>query len=136
VKIALIVADFNGEVTSKMERRALEHADSLKLEVASVIHVPGVYDMPLVIDRLLLRADIDGVVLIGAVIKGETKHDEVITHAVAQAAAEISVKHGKPVGLGVTGPGMTDEQAEERVGNAANAVEAVARIHRLLSEID
>ena len=55
--------------------------------------------MPSVIKRLLARKDIDGVVLIGAVIKGDTLHDEVIMHATAQAAAQLAAQTGKPVGI-------------------------------------
>ena len=43
--------------------------------------VPGAYDMPIVVDSLLKRTDIDAVVTLGAIIKGQTKHDEVISHS-------------------------------------------------------
>ena len=76
------------------------------------------------------------IVLLGAVIKGQTQHDEVITHATAAAALRLAIKHEKPVGLGITGPGMTHEQAMERLDNAKNAVEAVVRMLKTLREID
>jgi 6,7-dimethyl-8-ribityllumazine synthase len=135
MKIAIVVADFNSEVTVPMEACAREHATSLKVEVGRTIHVPGVYDMAPVVKALLKRADIAGVVMIGAVIKGETSHDELISHAIAQIALELSVEFEKPVGLAITGPGMTDEQAEARIPNARNGVEAVVRVARVLEEI-
>ena len=72
-----------------MEQRARQHAESLGVEVARVVHVPGVYDMAPVVKALLQRKEIDGVVMIGAVIKGETNHDEVIAHAIARAGLSL-----------------------------------------------
>ncbi len=135
MKIAFVVSDFNGEVTHPMEERARRHADSLGVEVATAIHVPGVYDMGPVVKALLKRADIDGVVMIGAVIRGETLHDELIAHAMARAGVALAVEFEKPVGLAITGPGMTEEQAAARIENAKNGVEAVVRVARILKEL-
>ena len=73
MKIAFVVSEFNSEVTAPMEQRARRHAESLGVEVARVVHVPGVYDMGPVVKALLQRKEIDGVVMIGAVIKGDTR---------------------------------------------------------------
>jgi 6,7-dimethyl-8-ribityllumazine synthase len=135
MKIGIVVADFNSEVTHPMLRCAIEHATSLKAEITHTAHVFGIYDMPTVVKRMLERRDIDGVVMIGAVIKGETLHDEVIAHAIANIAAQLSVQFDKPVALGITGPGMTDEQAAARIENASNAVAAIVQVHKVLDEL-
>jgi len=135
VKIALVVAEFNSEVTGPMEQRARSHAEALGVEVARIVRVPGVYDMGPVVKRLLRKKDIDGVVMIGAVIKGETKHDELIAHAIANAGVALSIEFEKPVGLAITGPGMSDEQAEARIVNATRGVDAVVKVARVLNEI-
>jgi len=135
MKIAFVVAEFNSEVTTPMEERARRHAESLGVEVARVVRVPGVYDMAPVVKALLQRKEIEGVVMIGAVIKGETNHDELIAHAIAGAAVQLSIEFDKPVGLAITGPGMTDEQAVARIDNAERGVEAVVRVARALKEI-
>ena len=135
MKLALVAADFNFDVTSLMLERARRHAEFLGAEIL-VVHVPGVFDMPAVIKRLLGRKDIDAVVMIGAVIKGDTLHDEVIMHATAQAAAQLAAQTGKPVGFGVTGPGMTREQAVDRIDNARNAVESAVRMLAALKQVD
>ena len=75
MKIALVVSDFNFDVTSMMAERARRHLEFLGAEVTRVVHVAGVFDMPLVVKKLLRRKDIDGVVMIGSVIKGDTNHD-------------------------------------------------------------
>jgi len=136
LKIALVVADFNFDVTSLMAERARRHAEFLGAEVVRIVHVPGVFDMPLAVKKLLKRKDVDGVVMIGAVIKGDTGHDELIAGATAGAAVDLSLEFDKPVGLGVTGPGMDRIQALDRIDNAKHAVESVVRMIRGLKELD
>ena len=135
MKIALITADFNSEVTTPMEQAARARAEHHKVEISHAIHVPGVYDMPVIVKRLLARNDVDAVVMIGAVIKGETQHDELICHAVAHAATALSLQFDKPVTLGITGPGMSDEQAVDRIDRAANAVDAAVRLLGILKDL-
>lgn len=136
MKIALVVSDFNFDVTSIMAERARRHLEFLGAEVGRVVHVPGVFDMPLAVKKLLKRKDIDGVVMIGSVIKGDTNHDELIAGATAGAAVDLALEFDKPVGLGVTGPGMDRLQALDRIDNAKNAAESVVRMLRTLKEID
>jgi 6,7-dimethyl-8-ribityllumazine synthase len=134
LKIALVVSDFNFDVTSLMLERARRHADFLGAEVSHVIHVPGVYDMPLAIKKLLKRSDVDGVAILGAVIKGDTSHDELITAPVASAAVNLAIEFDKPVALGITGPGMDRMQAFDRIDNAKNAIESVVRLIKILKD--
>ncbi|MGH7841754.1 MAG: 6,7-dimethyl-8-ribityllumazine synthase [Candidatus Binataceae bacterium] len=135
MKIALVVSDFNFDVTSLMLERARRHAEFLGAEVSHVIHVPGVFDMPLAVKKLLKRRDVDGVAILGAVIKGDTNHDELITAPVASAAVNLAIQFDKPIGLGITGPGMDRMQALDRIDNAKNAVESVVRMGKLVKEI-
>ena len=134
MRLALVVSRFNPEVTMPMRDLAVRRAEEKGAEVVSIVEVPGTMEVPLALDRLLSHDDIDGAVVLGAVIQGETRHDEVIVHAVAAEVARISVKRGKPVGFGITGPGMTLEQAEARVGYAERAVDAAVQMHALLSQ--
>lgn len=135
MKIALLVSDFNFDVTSMMLERARRHAEFLGAEISHVVHVPGVFDMPLAIRKLLKRRDVDGVAILGAVIKGDTGHDELIAGPVAGAAVDLALQFDKPVGLGITGPGMDRVQALDRIDNAKNAVESVVRLIKALKEI-
>ncbi|HKZ47546.1 MAG TPA: 6,7-dimethyl-8-ribityllumazine synthase, partial [Thermoplasmata archaeon] len=111
MRLAVVVARFNEAITSKMRDLAVAHAERKGAEVVAVVEVPGTMEVPLALSRLLAREDVDAVVALGAVVQGETKHDEVILHAVAAEVARLSVSSGKPVGFGITGPGMTWEQA-------------------------
>ena len=130
------MSEFNQEITSKMLDVALQKAKSLNLNIKYTCKVPGVFDMPLVIDTLLQKKEVDAIVTLGAVIKGQTKHDELITNVTAKALIELSIKYQKPVTLGITGPGMTDRQAQARIRPVAErAVDAVEKIADQLGKI-
>ncbi len=136
MNIAIVVSEFNNEITSKMLDVAVEKAKDLKLNIKYICKVPGVFDMPIVIDSLLKKKEIDAVVTLGAVIKGQTKHDELITNATVRAITDLSIKYQKPVTLGITGPGMSDRQAQARIRPVAErAVEAAEKIAEQLRKI-
>lgn len=117
--IALVVSNFNREITSVMEKVAMKEASVAGARVVATAHVNGVFDSPLAVQRMLERKDVTGVAVLGAVIKGKTKHDEVIIDAAAQAITRLSLEFRKPVGFGIIGPGATDAQARERVAEYA-----------------
>jgi len=96
-------------------------------------YVPGCYDMPLIINELLKRRDVDAVITLGAIIKGETKHDELIANSVAKSFIDLSLKYRKPVILGISGPDMTLQQARDRVEiiSSRTVVAAVSMTRRL-----
>jgi len=135
-RLAIVVSEFNSEITFKMLERARNHADEVGAKVSYVFYVPGTFDMPLAVERLLKKKNVDAVVTLGAVIKGETRHDDIVAENAARLIADLSLKFGKPVALGVLGPGMTVEQARERadlmpVGAVNAAVNMVARLGNL-----
>src|SRR5687767_5277394 len=94
--------------------RARDHAGKVDAKVSYVLYVPGAFDMPLAVQKLLKKQDVDAVVTLGAVIKGDTRHDDIVAENAARLIADLTLKHGKPVALGITGPGMTIEQARAR----------------------
>jgi len=136
LNIAIVVSEFNEEVTFRMLSVAEEKAKKMKLKISYICKVPGAYDMPIVIDALLQKKDVDGVVTLGAIIKGQTKHDEVIAHSTANALTTLSIKYQKPVSLGITGPGMQERHAHARIRPVAErAVESVVKIFNELQRI-
>ncbi|MBN2603910.1 MAG: 6,7-dimethyl-8-ribityllumazine synthase [Candidatus Thermoplasmatota archaeon] len=132
IQIGAVVAEFNYDITMMMLERAKEHAQFLGAEITNIVKVPGVFDMGLAIKKLLEKKDIDGVVTLGAVIEGETEHDDIVIQHAARKIADLSIEYGKPVGLGISGPGMSRLQAQERIDRAKAAVEAVVKLHRRL----
>jgi len=135
MRIGIVVAEFNFDITKMMLEQALQHAEFLNVKVAKVATVPGVFDMPIVIKEMLKRSDIDGVVTLGAVIEGETEHDQIVIQHASRKIADLALEYSKPVSLGITGPGMTRLQAEDRIERAKNAVEAVVKIYRSLEKV-
>lgn len=138
-KLGLVVSEFNNEITYKMLARAKQYIKRADASIRYVCYVPGSFDMPLMIGELLKKKDVDAVVTLGAVIKGETGHDEIIAGNVARLIADLSLRSGKPVSLGVTGPSMTIEQAMERIEiipmRAVDAaIKMVFRMRRIRNE--
>ena len=131
VRLAIVAAAFNAEITDRMVDRAVKRAREHGAKV-EVVRVPGTFEVPHALERLLARKDIDAGVAIGAVIKGQTDHDALITHAVARALLDLQMTTGKPIGLGITGPGMTYKVALRRIRNAARAVDAAIAMLGLL----
>jgi len=134
--IAIVVSEFNYDITYLMLQKALNHAKFLGVDVRYVIKVPGVFEVPIAIRELIKRDDIDGIVALGAVIKGETKHDELVANHAARKIMDLSLEFGKPVALGIIGPGATRAQALERVEEyARRAVEAVVKMIRRIKTL-
>jgi len=136
IRLGLVVSEFNYDITYLMLQKAISHAKFLGAEVRVVVKSPGCYDVAILVDELLKRDDVDAAVVLGAVIQGETKHDEVVAHQAARKLIDLSIQHGKPVALGVIGPGATRAQALERAEEyARRGVEAAVKLARRLKEL-
>ena len=130
--IGIVVSEFNYDITSMMLERAKSHAEFLGANVVKVVQVPGVYDIPLAVKVLLKDNSVDGVVTLGCVIEGETEHDQIVIQNAARKITDLSLEFTKPATLGITGPGMTRLQAEDRIENAKNAMEACVKLLKRL----
>ncbi len=129
VRLAIVVSEFNFDVTKVMLDKALNHVKFLGAEVAIVYKVPGVYDSPYGVMEVIKLDYVDAVVVLGAVIQGETKHDEIVAHQAARKLLDLGVQYGKPVTLGVIGPGASRIQAFERAEEySRRAVEAAVKL--------
>ena len=135
IRVGIVASEFNYDVTLLMLERAKEEIDFLGATLGPVVKTPGVYDIPLAAKALYQKAEVDAVVALGAVIEGETQHDEVIMNQAARKLLDLSVEFGKPIGLGISGPGETRLQAQDRIENAGNAVRAVVKLVRRLKDI-
>ncbi|AXV37656.1 MAG: 6,7-dimethyl-8-ribityllumazine synthase [Methanobacteriaceae archaeon] len=128
IKIGAVVAEFNYDITHMMLELAKEHAKFLDSEITEVITVPGVFDMPLAIKKLLEEDNVDAVITLGAVIEGSTSHDEIVVQHASRKIADLALEYDKPVSLGISGPGMTRLEAHQRVEYAKRAVEAAVKM--------
>jgi 6,7-dimethyl-8-ribityllumazine synthase len=132
IRIGAVVAEFNYDITQMMLELAKEHAKFLDSEITEIIHVPGVFDMPLAVKKLLEMNDIDAVITLGAVIEGSTAHDEIVIQHASRKIADLALDYDKPVALGITGPKMTRLEAHQRVEYAKRAVEAAVKMVKRL----
>jgi len=130
--LGLVVAQFNSAVTSEMRAAAEEAAAERDAEITATIEVPGAYDAPLAADRLARREEIDAVAVIGAIVTGDTDHDQVIADAAAQKLTDVSLDRDTPVTFGVSGPGMSGAEARERETKGAEAVNAAVDMVEIL----
>lgn len=135
MKLGIVVSEYNYDITMMMLERAREQAKFLGADVSKVVRVPGTFDIPLAVKKLLEVKDVDGVVTLGAVIKGETDHDQVIMQNAARKIEDLSVEYSKPVALGISGPNESRLQAQARIEMAKDAVDSVVKMLKRLSEI-
>ncbi len=136
VRLAIVVSEFNSGITFRMLERARQDAEKLHAKISYIVYVPGAFDMPLAVEKLLKKRNVDAIVTLGAVIKGDTRHDDIVAENAARLLADLSLKYGKPVALGITGPGMNLDQARERAElvptRAVNAaLHMAARLRKL-----
>jgi len=136
IKLGMVVAEFNREITYLMEILAKEHAEFLGAEITEIIRVPGAFDIPLAVKKMLEKGNVDAVVTIGCIIEGETEHDEVVAQHAARKIMDLSIEYGKPVTLGISGPGMGRLAAQERIDYAKRAVEAAVKLVKRLREYE
>ncbi|GAI01771.1 unnamed protein product [marine sediment metagenome] len=136
MKLGICSTEFHWDIVGPMLEFAKRHAEFLEVEVAAEILVPGVYELPLAAKRLVEREDIDAVVALGAVIEGETQHDELVMQHAARKLIDLAIQYDKPVALGISGPGMSRMQALERVNEyARRAVEAAVKTVKRLEKV-
>jgi 6,7-dimethyl-8-ribityllumazine synthase len=105
-----------------------------------IVRVPGAYEMPLAVDKVAAARRADGIIALGAVIRGATPHFDYVAGECTRGVAAASREHGVPIGIGVL---TTDtiEQALERAGTKAGnkgeeAALAVIEMVNLLPKLD
>ncbi|RYM34746.1 6,7-dimethyl-8-ribityllumazine synthase [Brumimicrobium glaciale] len=97
-KIGIVVSEWNENITFNLLKGAKEALleNGVKEENIHVHYAPGSFELPLASQWLLEKEDIDGVVAIGSVIQGETKHFDFVCNATAQGVKDVGLKYNKP----------------------------------------
>ena len=114
-KIAIVCGSFHQSEVQRMLEWATDEATKGELAVDEVVWVPGAMEVPLALDRLLSREDIEGAACLGIIEKGQTQHGLVMGQAVIKSIIELQIVHEKPIGLGIIGPGAEPEHIEPRL---------------------
>ena len=134
--VAVVVAKFNGELTSRLLASALEELDAagVSRDAVTVIPVPGAFELPLATMALAKTRRFACVVALGAVIRGETPHFEFVAGEAASGLQLSALETGVPVAFGVLTTD-TAAQAEARVNKGAEAVRAALEMADLFSQL-
>ena len=116
-RFAVAGSRFNEQVTTKLVDGALDCLvkHGVKLDDIDVVWVPGAWELPSVVERLLASDRYDGVVAVGAVIRGETPHFDFVAGEAARGLAELQREFNVPIGFGLLTTD-TEEQAFARAG--------------------
>jgi 6,7-dimethyl-8-ribityllumazine synthase len=140
-RVAVVVARFHEQVTAKLLEGALAglRSHGVADEAVDVAWVPGAFEIALVAKRMASGGAYDGVICLGAVVRGETAHFDLIAAEAARGAAEVGRETGVPVVFEVLAT-ETLAQAEARAGGVQgnrgwDAAEAALEMADLLDRL-
>lgn len=116
-RFAIICARFYPELANQLEEGARAALADCGAEQVDVYNVPGCFELPIAAKRIMERTDVDGVVALGVVIRGETPHFDYVAGECARGIMSLQIASGVPIGFGVL---TTDTmaQAQERADRA------------------
>lgn len=134
-KIGIVTAEWNHDITFNMRDACREELIKYGVNPEDILEVtvPGAFELPTGAKLLLANHKMDGVICIGCVIKGETKHDEYISNAVATGIMTLSVASGKPVVFGVLTPNDMQQALDRAGGKHGNkGIEAAHTVIKMI----
>jgi 6,7-dimethyl-8-ribityllumazine synthase len=141
LRVAVVAARYNGEVVERLVDGAVRALERHGVEPGAIRleQVPGAWEIPLALEAIGRRGDVDLAIALGAVIRGETAHFEFVAGECSRGVAEVSLRHLLPIGFGVL-TCETLQQALDRAGGpggnkgeeaALAALEMAATLERL-----
>lgn len=120
LKFALVSTRFNDFIVDRLVGGAVDYLvrHGCKPEDIAIVRIPGAFELPVVCRKLAKSGKYDGIVALGAVIRGATAHFDFVASEATKGIAHISLETGVPIGFGLL---TTDtiEQAVERAGSKA-----------------
>jgi 6,7-dimethyl-8-ribityllumazine synthase len=113
VKIGIVVSEWNSSVTFNLRDGAIQALldNGLTEQNIQIHYVPGAFELPLASQYLFEFTDVDGIVAIGVVIQGETKHFDYVCEGVTQGIKDVNLKYNKPVAFCV----LTDNTIQQSI---------------------
>jgi 6,7-dimethyl-8-ribityllumazine synthase len=134
MRLGIVASRFNDALASKLLERARQEARKLGAE-SSVVSVPGALEIPVALQWMAQSGRFDALVAIGAVIRGETYHFEVVANESARGVMEVALESGLPIANGI----LTTEdeaQAEARLDKGAEAVRVAVEMAKLRMQLN
>lgn len=120
IKVALVASRFNDFIVERLVNGAVDYLErhGLPTEEMELVRVPGAFELPLVCQKLARSGKYDGIVALGAVIRGATPHFDYVCAEASKGIAHVTLETGLPIGFGLL-TCDTIEQAIERAGSKA-----------------
>ena len=141
VQIAIVVAEFNHEITEKLLSGALKRLAEAHIPLAhiQVVWVPGAIEIPLVVKLLAEQQSAHAIIALGAVIRGDTSHYDYVCNQVSEGCQQVMMAYDLPVIFGVLTT-EDEDQALARVGGehghkGRDAAEAALAMLSLLKQL-
>jgi len=133
MRLGIVASRFNEKISGKLLERARAEAQKLKAE-CSVVSVPGALEIPLALQWMAQSGRFDALVAVGAVIRGETHHFDIVANESARGVMDVMLDFGLPVANGIL---TTDDerQANARLDKGAEAVRVALEMAKLKSEL-
>lgn len=141
LRIAIVASRFNDIIVDRLIGGAVDYLGrhGLERESITLVRIPGAFELPLVCRKLAKSGGYDGIVALGAVIRGATPHFDFVANEATKGLAQVSLETGVPIGFGLL---TTEniEQAVERAGSKAgnkgvDAAAAMLETVRVLEQI-
>ena len=118
LRIAIVATRFNDFVVDRLVGGAVDYLTrhGAERENLTLVHIPGAFELPVVCRKLAASGKYDGILALGAVIRGATPHFDFVSSEATKGIAQVSLQFGMPIGFGLL---TTDnlEQAIERAGS-------------------
>ena len=135
-RIGIVVSEWNGHITSKLLQGALETLEGAGVNVSNIFinRVPGAFELPLGAQWLAESDQIDGIIAIGVVIQGETRHFDFVCSGTTQGIMDVNLKYGKPVAFCLLTDNYEQQSLDRAGGKHGNkGVEAAVTVLKMLA---
>jgi 6,7-dimethyl-8-ribityllumazine synthase len=132
MRLGIVASRFNEEITGELLKRARAEAQKLGVE-AAVVSVPGALEIPLALQWMAQSGRYDALVALGAVIRGDTYHFELVCNESARGVMDVALESGLPVANGIL---TTDDEAQAgaRLDKGAEAVRVAVEMAKLRAD--
>jgi 6,7-dimethyl-8-ribityllumazine synthase len=134
VRLGIVASRFNEDIAAKLLERAKAEAARLGALEVTVESVPGALEIPAALQWLAQSGRFDALVAVGAVIRGETRHFEIVAHESARGVMDVALDFGIPVANGILTT-EDEKQALERLDKGAEAVRVAVEMARLKARL-
>jgi 6,7-dimethyl-8-ribityllumazine synthase len=133
MRIGIVASRFNEEIAGQLLERARAEARKLGVE-ATVLQVPGALEIPLALQWMAQSGRYDALVAVGAVIRGDTYHFEVVANESARGVAEVALESGLPVANAILTLN-SESEAKQRIDKGAEGVRVAVEMAKLKASV-